>query len=140
MKRSGAERRGGMYFHISPGNTHIAGGFWGPNKDDLLLIRQQIALDAEPLKEVLKSGAFRQFFGQMVGEQVKTAPKGFAKDQENIELIRFKQFIISHRFSDEEVLSADFVETVAKGFNQMMPFFDVMTMYLTTNLNGESTL
>ena len=140
LKRSGAKRRGGMYFHITPENTHIAGGFWGPNKDDLLLLRQQIAMDAEPLREVLESEGFKQFFGQMSGEQVKTAPKGFAKDQENIELIRFKQFLISHSFSDQEVLSADFVEVMASGFAQMMPFFDVMTMYLTTNLNGESML
>ncbi len=141
FRRAGADRRGGMYFHIQPGNkSMIGGGFWGPNKEDLLLIRNQIASDAQPLRDVLSSEAFTSYFGRMNGEQVKTAPKGFAKDHENIDLLKYKQYLISKTFSDDEVLSADFVGLVAKGFKQMLPFFDCFTDYLTTTLNGESII
>nr|WP_255524632.1 DUF2461 domain-containing protein [Pedobacter riviphilus] len=30
FKRAGKQRRGGYYFHIEPGNSFVAGGFFGP--------------------------------------------------------------------------------------------------------------
>ena len=42
FSREGADRRGGYYFSISPGETIIGGGFYQPNADDLNLIRKQM--------------------------------------------------------------------------------------------------
>ncbi len=140
LKRAGAERRGGMAFHIEPGNSFIAGGFWGPNKEDLLLLRHQIAGDALPLRDVLSDNAFQEFFGALEGKKLKVAPKGFDKAHPDIDLLNHKQFIIKHSYSDKDVLSPNFEEQMAEGFSRMLPFFDVMTEYLTTDLNGESVL
>ena len=140
FRRATAARRGGFYYHIEPGNSFVGGGFWGPNKDDLLLIRQQIELDADPLRKVIKSKAFKDNFGELQGEQLKSAPKGFDKEDPNIDLLRYKQFLLSKSFTDEEVLAKDFHKKVAKSFKAMLPFFDVMSEYLTTDLNGESII
>lgn len=140
FSRAGADRRGGYYYHISPGNSFIGGGFWGPNKDDILLLRQQIEGDSTPLRAVIESKDFKNYFGALLGDQLKTAPKGFDKESPEIDLLRYKQFIVKHDFTDKEVLSADFPQLVAEGFKNMLPFFNVMTEYLTTDLNGESTL
>jgi uncharacterized protein (TIGR02453 family) len=140
LERLGADRRGGYHFELSPGNSSIMGGFFGPNSADLLLLRQQIDADAAPLREVLNNKSFKKYFGQLQGNQVKTAPKGFKKDNENIDLLRYKQFLVSHSFTDKEVLSRNFVEKLAEGLLNMLPFFDVMTEYLTTDLNGISLL
>src|SRR5437868_799730 len=35
FSRATKKLRGGYYFHIEPGNTFVAGGFWGPNPQDL---------------------------------------------------------------------------------------------------------
>lgn len=140
FKRKGAERRGSYYFSISPNETFIGGGFFGPEKDDLKLIRQQIELDAEPLVKVLKNKKIKQFYGKLEGSQLKTVPRGFSIDNPNIELLRHKSFIFRHSFTKEEVLKAGFAKKVAEGFLILQPFLDVMTDYLTTNLNGESTL
>ncbi|OJJ20359.1 TIGR02453 family protein [marine bacterium AO1-C] len=140
LKRMGADRRGGYHFQIQPGNSFVMGGFFGPNSEDLLLLRQQIDADAEPLRDVLQSDAFKNYFGELIGDQVKTAPKGFKKDNENIDLLRYKQFLVKHSFTDKEVLSRNFVNKVAEGLLNMLPFFDVMTEYLTTDLNGISLI
>lgn len=140
LERLGADRRGGYHFQIQPGNSFIMGGFFGPNSQDLLLIRQQIEADAAPLKEVLASKTFKGYFGELQGDRVKTAPKGFKKDHENIELLRYKQFLLKHSFTDKEVLSRNFVTKMAEGLLNMLPFFDVMTTYLTTDLNGISLI
>ncbi len=139
LSRATKALRGGYFFSLSPGDrSFIAGGFWGPNKEDILHIRKQISQDPEPLREVIGSGEFKGNFGQIVGEQLKTAPKGFDKEDPAIDLLRYKQFILQRNFTDSEVLKPDFARTVSKGFKDMRPFFDYMTDILTTDLNGMS--
>ncbi len=138
FRRSTALLRGGYYYEIAPGRSFVAGGFFGPNPSDLLHIRKQISQEPEPLWEVLNQREFKQYFGDLKGDAVKTSPKGFSIDDPAIMLIRQKQFVIEHYFTDEEVLSPDFPETINSAFRAMRPFLDYMSEILTTDLNGES--
>jgi uncharacterized protein (TIGR02453 family) len=136
FKRATKYRRGGYYFHIEQGNSFLGGGFWGPSKEDLKLIRDNIAFDAGPLREILNNGSFLSTFGELRGEQLKTTPKGFAADDDAIDLLRYKQFLLIRKFTDEEVLNEDFLSKAAETFRNMRPFFDYMTEILTTDSNG----
>ncbi len=140
LKRKGAQLRGGYYVQLEPGKTFLAGGFFGPNPKDLLHIRKQLEQDATPMRNVLTDPSFQSYFGSMLGEQVKSSPKGFSKEAENIDLIRYKQFYFRHDFSDRDALSSDFARKVSDGFSKIRPFFDVMSEMLTTDLNGISML
>jgi uncharacterized protein (TIGR02453 family) len=132
-------RRGGYYFHVQPGgHSMVGGGFWNPNKDDLLRIREEIALDASELRAILGDKNFVDTFGTLEGDQLKRAPKGFDPEHEAIDLLRYKQFIFSRSFTDEEVLAPDFAKTLDQCFRAMRPFFDYMSEVLTTDANGES--
>jgi len=136
FKRASKYRRGGYYFHFEPGNSYIAGGFWGPNAQDLKRIRDDIAFDATPMRKILKSRTFITTFGTLKGEQLKTAPKGFDAAHEAIDLIRYKQFLLIRKFPDEDVLSKHFLKEASQTFKNMRPFFDYMSEVLTTNANG----
>lgn len=137
FRRSTAHLRGGYYFRIEPGGkSMIAGGFWAPNSEDIKHIRQQIQADDQPLRDILASKEFKNYFGKLDGEQVKSAPRGFPKDDPAIDLLRYKQLILTHSFSDKEVGAANFVEKVNDGFKKMRPFLDYMSEILTTDLNG----
>ena len=136
FRRATKYRRGGYYFHIEQGNSFIAGGFWGPSVQDLKQIREHIAFDATPLRDILQSEAFVSTFETLKGEQLKTAPKGFNADHENIDLLRYKQFLLIRKFSDEEVLNDGFLEEATFTFKNMHPFFDYMSEILTTDING----
>jgi len=138
FKRATKELRGGYYFHIEPGNSFIGGGFWGPNPKDLLRIRKEISLDAEELKTIIKSKEFVTTFGSLDGDRVKTVPRGFDRNHPDIDLLQLKQYIISKKFSDKEVLSANFSDKIIKTFKTMRPFFDYMSEVLTTDENGIS--
>ena len=132
--------RGGYFFRFKPGETVIGGGFYQPNADDLKLIRDHIAQDDEPLRAVLNSKEFKGTFGELMGEQLKTAPKGYDKEHPAIDLLRHKSMYVFKSFTDAEVLSSDFFGEVLKVFVAIRPFFDVMTEYLTTDLNGMSLI
>ncbi len=130
--------RGGYYYHIQPGDCFLGGGFWGPNADDLLRIRKDIAANPNELRKIINSKSFKDTFGELKGDQLKTAPKGFDKDHEAIDLLRYKQFLIGKSFTDEKVMAPDFYKKAADTFKKMRPFFDYFSYVLTTDENGES--
>ncbi len=141
FSRAGAHRRGGYYLRLEPGNSMMAGGFFNPEPADLLRIRKEFEMDTTEIREILSEKEFKKAFDGFNQENaVKTAPKGFSKDDVNIDLIRLKSYIVTHRFTDEEVLQDDFVEKVVRHFELLRPFFDYMSEVLTTDLNGVSTL
>jgi uncharacterized protein (TIGR02453 family) len=129
--------RGGYYFHIEPGNCFIGGGFWNPSPDDLKHIREQIAADPQALRDIIESSEFKKHFGTLEGEQLKTAPKGYDKNHPAIDLLNYKQFLISKKFDDALVTSEAYLDEVFTSFQAMRPFFDYMSEILTTDLNGE---
>ena len=136
LRRATKQLRGGYYFHIEPNNSFLAGGFWSPNAEDLLHIRQHLSADPKTLKKILNQTAFKNTFGGLLGEQVKTAPRGFDITDPAIEFIRYKQFIVKHSFTNEGVLSPDFHQLVSNTFKKMRPYLDYMSEILTTDLNG----
>lgn len=138
FKRLGAALRGGYYLQLKPGNSYIAGGFFGPNPQDLLHIRKHISQDAEFLREAIAATA--KYLGNMEGEQVKSAPKGFSKEDPNIDVLRYKQFLFRKSFTDQEVQSDQAAQLISDGFKAYRPFFDAMSEILTTDLNGISLL
>ena len=137
LARATNQLRGGYYFHIEPGNSFVGGGFWKPNPEDLKRIREDIAIDDSELRSILADKNFRNTFGELMGEQVKTAPKGYKKEHPAIDLLRHKQFLVMKKFTDKEVLADGYADNVVETFKAMRPFFDYMSVVLTTNANGE---
>jgi len=129
-------KRGGIYFHIQPNHCFIGGGFWGPEKEDLFRIRKEIEASNE-LEVILSDKKLLNEYGQMQGDELKSAPKGFSKEHERIELLRKKQFLFMKNFEDKEVLSSDFPVQIVDSIETLMPFFNYMTDVLTTDENGE---
>lgn len=138
FKRATKKRRGSYYFHLQPGNTFIAGGFWGPEPSDLKRIREEFAFDDKAFRKILKNKSFVTHFGKLEGERIKTSPKGFDNDHPAIDLLRYKQFLLIKRFSDKEVLESSFLKKVNEGYRHMRPFLDYMSETLTTDVNGIS--
>ncbi len=141
FSRTKPRLRGGYYLHIASNNeSFIATGFWEPNKEDLFRIRKEFEIDDTEIRAIINKKAFKQIWGGFVGDEVKTAPKGFNKEHPAIDLIRKKQFIFTKKFSDKEVTSPDFLNEVNKSFKAIRPYFDYMSDLLTTDLNGVSLI
>lgn len=139
--RTKPELRGGYYLHLAPNNeSFIATGFWNPNKEDLFRLRKEFETDAEGFRAIIAEPRFKDVWGPLEGDELRSAPRGFDKLDQNIDLIRKKQFIFSKKYTDKEVLSERFTLEVIDSFKAIRPYFDYMSSVLTTNLNGESIL
>jgi uncharacterized protein (TIGR02453 family) len=140
FKRATNKLRGGYYFRIEPGSSGLAGGFWGPVQDDLKRIREDIDSNYETWRKLLGDDTFVKTFEKIRGEKLSTMPRGYAKDHPANDLLRYKQFILRYEFTDEEVLSPDFIHRVNEVFIKMRPFLDYMSEVLTTDANGVSVV
>jgi uncharacterized protein (TIGR02453 family) len=136
FKRATKKLRGGYYYNIAPGNTFVAGGFWGPGTEDMARIRQDISVNYEEWYKMLSDKSIRNTFGSLMGAQLISAPRGFDKNHEAIDLLRYKQFILKRTYTDEEVMAPDFVVQMNGSFKKMRPFLDFMSEVLTTDANG----
>lgn len=111
------------YCQIRPnGQSLIGGGSWGSESADLAKIRQEIDYNPEPLLKILKSKKFKDFYGGLYeGYKLKTAPRGYSQDHENIELLRLKHHFVFHEFEDSELDHKDFNKTIIKACKIVQP-------------------
>jgi uncharacterized protein (TIGR02453 family) len=118
LKNGGAE----YYLHITPGGSFIAGGYWMPEGDHLKAIRQEIDYNGSELKKIIDEPEFVQLFGNFrTQEQLKTIPQGYTADNEHIDLIKLKSFIVMHNLTDAEICSPDALQHIAALCNKIHP-------------------
>jgi len=130
--------RGSYYVHLQKDNCFLGCGFWGPEPKDLKRIRQQFTIFGDEFKTIINNKSFVKEFGKMEGTQLKNGPKGFDKEDPQIDLLKYKQFLFSKKYTEKEVLSSDFAKQLDKDFQKLRPFLDFMSDALTTDVNGES--
>jgi len=136
LGREGAYRRGGYFIKLTPGGSMIGGGFYNPNPKDIKLIRDHISADDKPLRKIIKSKKFKDTFGELMGNKVKSAPRGYDKDHPSIDLLRYKSMYVFKSFKDSEVLDPKFKSEVVKVYKAIQPYFAYMTDILTHDLDG----
>ena len=130
--RGGRKTIGRSYYvHIEPdGHSLIASGLYMPSSEELDKMRRSIANDSAKFKRIIQKAVFKRYFGGLEGEKLKTAPQGYPKDHPDIELLRFKQYLVSHSLSDQEVLSPDLTTSLVEMFKVMKPFLTYIQMAL----------
>jgi uncharacterized protein (TIGR02453 family) len=120
--RKSEHSRAGYYIHLEPGKTILAGGAYLPPGPWVKNIRQEINYHAADLKKILGSKSFKEYFGEMQGEKLKTAPRDFPKDHPEIELLKHKSFLAVNNVEDKMATSNDFLEHCSKVFKALYPF------------------
>jgi len=118
------------YLHVQPNNeSFIAGGLYMPEPKRLAGFREAIAEDSTDFKKILNNSKFKEYYGTPDGEKLKTAPRGFAKDHPEIELLRLKHVTVMHRVNDNDVTSDAFHKMVVKGFTIQQPFIQYLSQF-----------
>lgn len=112
----------GYYFHISPDESFVGGGIYMPPAEPLKAVRNYVAENASEFMEITNSPEFKKTYPAMYEDKLKTAPKGFLKDHEHIDLLRYKSFIFSHSFSRNDLLGKDYITKMVAAFRVLQPF------------------
>jgi uncharacterized protein (TIGR02453 family) len=117
-KLGGAE----YYLHLQPGKSFIAGGYWMPEANHLKAIRQEIDYNGHDLKAIIDAPEFVELFGDFRNQdKLKSLPRDYTADNENIELIKLKSFIVMHNLTDKEIKSPKAADTIAALCSKIYP-------------------
>lgn len=127
-KKNG-DKFGGYYFHIEPGQSMIAGGAYMPPSPWLSAIRENISDDPEQFLKIISEKNFVKYFGEIEGEKLKSAPKGYASDHPQIDLLKFKSYLVTNNVPDEDVLTPGFLKHTVNVFKAMKPLNDFLSNY-----------
>lgn len=128
--KSNGDRFAGYYFHIEPGgNSMIAGGAYVPPAPWLSAIREKIDENGAALVKIINNKNFKEAFGCLEGEKLKSIPKGYLKDHPYIELLKQKSFLAMKMLKDNEITGKNCLEIVLNAAKVMKPLNDFLNDY-----------
>lgn len=104
----------GYYIHFEPDNSFIGGGIYQPDSKTIKSIRTAIVNDSEKYKSIINKPSFKKVFPEIYGEQLKSAPRGFSKDLECIDLIKNKHYVVTKNIDNSFWLKDNVIEEIAK--------------------------
>lgn len=112
----------GYYFHLQPGASFIAGGKHMPDGGECLKVRNAIAKNTAEFLRIVEKKGFRDAFGRLRGDSLKSAPKGFDPDHKAVEYLKLKEFMAFAELKDDKSLvSTDFSKQLVKLTKEMYP-------------------
>ncbi len=111
----------GYYVHIEPGKSFLGGGVYMPPTDVLKKIRQEIMYNVDEYKKIINNAAFKKIFTQMEGDKLKRPPKDFPSDFPDIELLKYKSYVVLNEIKDKDILSKNFENYIIDVFKTMYP-------------------
>jgi uncharacterized protein (TIGR02453 family) len=118
----------GYYVHMEPGKAFAAAGCWWPEPKRLAQIRQEIDYNFDDFKKIIASKKFKQAFAEGIDrkDSLQRAPKNYEEENPAIEFIKLKSFVVYRKLTDTELMSKDFVKTIAGIFQAAKPLVDFL--------------
>jgi uncharacterized protein (TIGR02453 family) len=111
----------GLYLEVAPGWVWIGGGMYAPETAQLLAVREHIARNVNRMRSIVESPGFKRAVGKLDGERLQRVPRGFAKDHEAAEYLKYRQFLAGREFPADFACSARFYRGVLDVFKQVAP-------------------
>lgn len=111
----------GLYFHVSADDVWIGGGMYSPQPAQLVAVREHIAANIRQLRAIVESPSFRRRVGALEGEKLTRVPRGFPKDHEAAEYLKFRHFIAGAGFPAAFAASPKFYSTMLSVFREVLP-------------------
>ena len=112
----------GMYFHISPDGVWVGGGMYAPDTSQLTRVREHIAVNLAHFRSIVEAPAFkRSLDGGLEGERLQRVPRGFSKDHEAAEYLRYRQFLAGKEFPAASAASEKFYPRILDVFGTIAP-------------------
>jgi uncharacterized protein (TIGR02453 family) len=127
----------GMYFHVSPDGVWIGGGMYAPDTQQLHRVREHIAANVTHFRSIVEAPRFRRALdGGLEGEQLQRVPRGFPRDHDAADFLRYRQFLAGKEFPAGFAASPKFYGGVLDVFRTIAP----LIRFLNEPLRRSGTL
>lgn len=113
----------GYFFHLQPGGRSLVGaGLHDPTTTQLDAFRRAVDTDPAAYRKATSGKVFREVFGEITGERLKTAPRGWDPAHPEIGTLRLKQVLAIRHLSDEQMTSPDAAAQLVRACRALRPF------------------
>lgn len=113
------------YIHFEPGNCGLYGGIWCPDMDLLTKLRHEVDDNIEEFLGIIGNEELSSRF-TMVGDSLKSMPKGFPKDHPHAKYIKMKEYLVGMSVPDSYFTSDGWIERAAADFKPIKPLHDFL--------------
>lgn len=115
--------RSGYYLHLEPDGAFVGGGIYMPPANVLKAIRQEIYDSPEEFLSIINDDSFRFNYPPLYSDdKLKMAPKGFPKDFEHIDLLKYRSYTVMAPLDESVILSPDLADFALQKFEVLEPF------------------
>jgi uncharacterized protein (TIGR02453 family) len=97
----------GFYFEAGPEQCAYYAGFYMPEKEQLMQIRQHIAKNPETWEKITHEKAFKTTFGAVLGDKQKRLPAEFTVFKNLPSAVYQTQFYVQHLMEPEVFIEQD---------------------------------
>lgn len=116
-----SEHGAGYYVHVESDNCFLAGGAHMPSTEWLEAIRQEIYRNGKGFKKIITGASFKKYFNEIQGEQLQRPPRGYEASHPDIELIKRKSFLATHKVPTSVVITNKFIQYSTNVFKALFP-------------------
>ncbi len=110
------------YVHVEPGSAFAGGGIWSPQGPALKAMRQEVYYNADEFKKIIDTAGFNKYFGEMMGDKLKRPPRDFPADFPDIELLKYKNYVVGHNMDDSIITDDSFSNYLLGVFKALYPY------------------
>jgi len=110
----------GLYLHLDPKGSFLAGGIWRPDPRSLARIRDAIAWKQEEWRAARRGLT-------LGGDTLTRPPRGYAADHPLVEDLKRKDVIASVDFSTAQVCGTRFLEDFLRAAKKMKPLMQFVS-------------
>ncbi len=111
----------GLYFQIEPHEVLVAGGIYMPGSAELRQIRDHLAEHGDQLRALLLEPRLKRFYGGLQGEQTTRPPRGYTADHPQLDLLRYKHYIVWAERPGALARGPELFRFVVEGFVAALP-------------------
>ncbi|MDE6717135.1 MAG: DUF2461 domain-containing protein [Muribaculaceae bacterium] len=120
----------GYYIHIEPGECMVCGGAWYPPAPLLKEYRSEIYNNIEEYLEIMENPEFAATFKPYWTDSLKTAPKGFPKEWEYIDLLKPRSFTVAAHLTDRDFCAKGNIDKIIFLCKILKPYDDFFNFTL----------
>lgn len=124
----------GYYFHLQPGESFLSGGIYMPPPEHLQAIRQEIYYHPEGYIGIIGNEDFKSTFTLEYSDKLKTAPKGYPKDWEHLDLIKNRNYAFGHKVTEEELYDPAFLKKAVEIYQAIYPLNHYLNKAVDENM------
>lgn len=112
----------GYYIHLEPGQSFLAGGLYMPPPELLKAVRNEIYFNTGEFRAIISQPDFIEYFGKLDDfDKLTRPPKGFEADWPDIDLLKYKSYVVSHHVKDNAFEKATPEDLILPVFKALYP-------------------